>query len=189
MRDARAIRFLIVAWVATLIAAITLVVLIAKGATIARYRHDGPALLPNARLSPGQVAITDKAKLCPHADTKARRNVPRSEKLAVCLEYGISAKDCTGKTYEIDHIISLELGGSNDVSNLFPQPYLPRPGAHEKDRVENWLHGQVCTGKIPLAVAQQQIASDWYQLYLKMVAAGSSRHVAAGPSRQKRGRQ
>jgi len=162
--------YLIAAWAAILFIAVLLFALVSKGAGGVQYRHDGPALLPNARLSPGQVAITDKSKLCPHADTKARRDVPESEKLAVCLEYGISAKNCTGKTYEIDHIISLELGGSNDVVNLFPEPYLPSPGAHQKDQVENWLHQQVCTGQMPLAVAQREIAADWYQPYLKMKA-------------------
>ncbi len=136
----------------------------------AHYRHDGPALLPSARYSPGQVAITDKAKLCPHADTKARRDVPESEKLAVCREYGIAAADCNGKNYEIDHIISLELGGSNNIQNLFPQPWKPLPGARQKDKLENWLHGQVCTGKITLHSAQVLIARDWYRLYLEMGA-------------------
>jgi len=134
----------------------------------ATYRKHGPAVLPDAKYSPGQVAIRNRAKLCPHADTAARRDVPESEKKAVCLEYGISAANCTGKNYEIDHIVSLELGGSNDISNLFPQPFSPVPGAHEKDTLENWLHGQVCSGRISVAAAQRGIAADWYKLYLQM---------------------
>lgn len=34
-------------------------------------------------------------------------------------------------------------------------------GARVKDRLENWLHDQVCTGAMRLVVAQQQIAGDW----------------------------
>jgi hypothetical protein len=67
---------------------------------------------------------------------------------------------------EVDHLISLELGGSNDIKNLWPEPYLPRPGARQKDVLENWLHKQVCSGKMPLSDAQRMIATDWYAPYL-----------------------
>jgi hypothetical protein len=68
----------------------------------------------------------------------------------------------------VDHLISLELGGSNDIKNLWPQPYYPRPGAHEKDVLENWLHRQVCVGNITIERAQQAIAQDWYTAYQHM---------------------
>jgi hypothetical protein len=134
----------------------------------AHYRHDGPALLPDGNVSRGQVSIREKSKLCPHAETTALRNVTDAEKKTVCAEYGIAAAECTGANYEIDHIISLELGGSNDISNLFPQPFRPAPGAHEKDQVENWLHARVCSGGISLYAAQRLIARDWYRLYVEM---------------------
>ena len=68
--------------------------------------------------------------------------------------------------YELDHFIPLELGG-NPVSrsNLWPQAYAPVPGAHEKDKVENYLRGQVCGGQLSLAEAQRQIASDWVSVW------------------------
>ncbi len=69
----------------------------------------------------------------------------------------------------VNHLISLELGGSNDVKNLWPEPYLPLPGARQKDVLENWLHKQVCTGKMPLADAQAMISRDWYEAYLSMM--------------------
>jgi len=92
----------------------------------AHYRHDGPALLPDVRMSPGDVAIRDKSKLCPHADTTARRHVTEAEKKAVCAEYGIVPAKCSGKFLEIDHIVSLELGGSNSIRNLFRSRTNPR---------------------------------------------------------------
>ncbi len=65
-------------------------------------------------------------------------------------------------SYELDHLISLELGGNpTSPSNLWPEPYLPVPGAHEKDKVENYLHSQVCGGQMSLAQAQHVIATDW----------------------------
>jgi hypothetical protein len=75
----------------------------------------------------------------------------------------------------VDHLISLELGGSNDVKNLWPEPYEPSPGAKEKDKVENWLHAQVCAGRIPIAEAQREIAGDWYAVYERIVDSTRSR--------------
>lgn len=69
---------------------------------------------------------------------------------------------------EIDHIVSLELGGADTEENLFPQPYNPPGGlgAHAKDAVENYLHDQVCKHGMPVADAQRKIATDWYQVYI-----------------------
>jgi hypothetical protein len=51
------------------------------------------------------------------------------------------------KDYEEDHLISLELGGHpTSEKNLWPEAYKPKPGAREKDRVENFLHDEVCAG-------------------------------------------
>jgi MoxR-like ATPase len=40
--------------------------------------------------------------------------------------------------------VPLEAGGSNQLSNLFPQPASSRPGVHDKDRLENAIHHRVC---------------------------------------------
>jgi len=47
----------------------------------------------------------------------------------------------------------LELGGSNSIGNLFPEAADPRPGFHEKDKLENRLHALVCSGKMKLRTA------------------------------------
>jgi len=71
--------------------------------------------------------------------------------------------------YEEDHFISLELGGNpTDPRNLWPEPYDPRPGAKEKDVVENYLHKQVCAGVTTLGEAQKAIVTDWYKVYLQI---------------------
>jgi len=75
----------------------------------------------------------------------------------------------TSADYEEDHFISLELGGSpTDPRNLWPEPYGPKPGAREKDAVENYLHKQVCSGAMTLAQAQRAITTDWYKVYLQI---------------------
>lgn len=96
--------------------------------------------------------------------TSSIRNVPESEKLAVEAEYGMKPGHY-GRTLEIDHIVSLELGGSNDIANLYPER---APGYHAKDALENRLHSMVCTGAITLRSAQHRIASNWQALYEKV---------------------
>jgi len=87
---------------------------------------------------------------------------------------GVSAQRCNGKEVEIDHLIPLELGGSNDIKNLWPQPFEPRPGAHETDVLEGWLHGQVCRVGMSLSSAQRTVARDWVAAW-KNIALESKR--------------
>jgi len=68
--------------------------------------------------------------------------------------------------YELDHLIPLELGGSpDDVKNLWPEPYYTNPSALDKDRFENYLHNQVCSGVIDLKTAQDEIATNWVKYW------------------------
>jgi hypothetical protein len=100
--------------------------------------------------------------------------------------------------YELDHFISLELGGCPDcVTNLWPQAYgdaghpmtqparaawnrsHPKdqtvlPGALEKDKVEDHLKTEMCAGTINLARAQEIIGTDWYSCYLTITGAPAS---------------
>jgi len=80
------------------------------------------------------------------------------------LEYGL-APGHYGRSLEIDHIVSLELGGSNDLANLFPERLYAHPGYRVKDRLENKVHDLVCSGQLSLREAQRGIASDWEKLY------------------------
>jgi hypothetical protein len=82
-------------------------------------------------------------------------------------EYGMTPKPY-GSALEIDHIISLELGGSNDIANLFPERAIPAPSWRVKDKLETRLNLMVCAGAISLQAAQQQIATNWMQLYKKV---------------------
>jgi hypothetical protein len=86
-------------------------------------------------------------------------------------EYGYA--DTNPKDYEEDHLIPLELGGSpTDPNNLWPEPYqasIPDGGARSKDKVENYLREQVCSGNLGLEEAQREIAEDWYRVYTTSV--------------------
>ena len=64
--------------------------------------------------------------------------------------------------YELDHLVSLELGGSNDAGNLWPERNDHPAGAiNSKDLVENALNKAVCTHQVTLVAAQTAIATDW----------------------------
>jgi hypothetical protein len=85
-------------------------------------------------------------------------------KRSVYRAYGI-ATHAPGE-YEVDHLISLELGGSNAAANLWPQPYRTEPwNAHVKDRLENELHRRVCRAELDLGTAQREIAGNWIEAY------------------------
>lgn len=84
-------------------------------------------------------------------------------KLVVMKKYGDSDSP---KNYEFDHLISLELGGSpTSEKNLWPEPYNSSLGSYQKDRVENYLNKQVCSGSISLSQAQTEISTDWVKVY------------------------
>ncbi|MBS2538411.1 hypothetical protein KGQ20_37245 [Catenulispora sp. NF23] len=88
--------------------------------------------------------------------TKVRPPASATDKIkrAMYAAYGIA----NSTPSELDHLVSLELGGSNDTANLWPEPGpLPNP----KDTVENALHKAVCSHKVTLTAAQQAIAADW----------------------------
>lgn len=126
--------------------------------------HYYQSLFPDHSLTPGAVfAEVTEAQVCVVGYTKTVRSVPMSVKKKVFELYGIPWEDHSG--YEVDHYISLELGGSNDITNLWPEPYNPRPGARQKDVVENYLHRQVCKGEMSLREAQEAIVGDWYVIF------------------------
>lgn len=117
--------------------------------------------------TPGAILSTGtKEAICVSGYARTVRNVPESEKIQVYDEYGITHH--TAGQYEVDHLVSLELGGSNDISNLWPEAASPTPGFHEKDKVENYLHNQVCNGSISLQQAQTEIATNWLNVYHQM---------------------
>jgi hypothetical protein len=124
---------------------------------------------PDRRCSPGAYySKLKKAVICSASfRTSSIRNVPQPEKYEVEGEYGM-AQRLYGRTLEIDHIISLELGGSNDIANLFPERASPAPGYKVKDKLENKLHGLVCSGSMSLSSARAGIATNWQKLYRKV---------------------
>ena len=136
-----------------------------SGVQAAAFDPHAP-LLPNGQLTPGDVLPSDTRMICQPGYTKTVRNVPSALKNQVYKEYGITSR-APGE-YEIDHLISLELGGSNSAKNLWPESFKTMPlNAHVKDALENKLHDLACSGRISMQEAQQAIAANWEAAYVK----------------------
>ena len=126
--------------------------------------------LPDPAMTPGAVdRLVTLADLCPVAHPTAQRDATTYQKNIVFGEYGIEREpdgNRIGGPYKVDHLISLDLGGSNDLKNLWPLSYSATPwNAHRKDALENRLHALVCAGAISLTVAQAAIGADWIAAY------------------------
>jgi hypothetical protein len=123
-------------------------------------------ILPDAELTPGATLPVTADDICAPGYSRKVRDVPAEVKRGVYASYSV-ATHVPGE-YEVDHLISLELGGSNAVRNLWPESYLTSPwNAHVKDALENRLHRAVCDGVLDLAIAQHDIAKDWIVAYKK----------------------
>jgi hypothetical protein len=118
-------------------------------------------MYPNPSLTTGAVLTTDASTICAPGYSSSVRDVSAATKEQVYAEYGVSYPQPLG-AYEVDHFIPLEIGGSNDIKNLWLEPATPAPGFHQKDQFENFEHGQVCNGKISVAEAQSRMVSNWY---------------------------
>lgn len=143
--------------------------------------HVGPAdIYPDPARTPGAAnpEITQdniRETICnPRWSTKfIRPDAGYTHRLKVdqINEYGYS--DSRLRDYEEDHFIPLELGGHpTDPKNLWPEPFdtsIADGGAHTKDKVENYLHAEVCSGSLTLEQAQREITEDWYRVYTTSV--------------------
>ncbi|HEX5125361.1 MAG TPA: hypothetical protein VFW00_01345 [Rhodocyclaceae bacterium] len=85
-------------------------------------------------------------------------------KLEIMRAQGIDASHAS--EYELDHIVPLALGGHpRSLNNLMLQPWEGEDGAKKKDRLEVKLQCLVCSGQVPLVIAQQAIYDNWQAAY------------------------
>ena len=141
-----------------------------------------PGIYPNSRLTPGVVANVTQEQVLKVGFTKDARHVTDKDKWLVLVRYGLAKGDFDRaklspllRQYEIDHFISLELGGANDIRNLWPEPYAlavkgETLGARQKDVVETGLHRMMRRGSLTLRQAQAIIRKDWVRAYHEMKA-------------------
>jgi hypothetical protein len=132
--------------------------------------------LPDAAKTPGLARTgLSQAKICATKWGRDERHVTAAVKTQVFALYGYSGyqdarcvSDAHGKTCEIDHLISREVGGADDIKNLWPQAYGSTPwNAHLKDKLENHLNKEMCAGRITLQEARDSLLDDWRVAYRK----------------------
>lgn len=135
-----------------------------------RVRADGPK--PKIALTPGEARPITVAEVCSRPDAEViRRDIPEDMRRRVFIAYGIRSPGAD--QYEVDYLITPDLGGTESIRNLWPQPYSARWNAHVKDQLEQRLHDLVCGGKMDLATAQHEIATDWIAAWKKYVGTGA----------------
>lgn len=145
-----------------------LAVLIISSRTVSA---EGPK--PKSRLTPGETRPVSLVEICgapetgQTADQDSDRRIPPETRRVVFHEYGMDPAQASA--YEVDYLITPELGGATTLRNLWPQPYSARWNARVKDRLEHRLHQLVCQGKVELATAQHDISTDWISAYRKYV--------------------
>jgi anti-sigma factor RsiW len=121
---------------------------------------------PDLRLTPGATLPVSQSQVCGAEADRTTAAVPVSLKRKVFEEYGVAASQ--PDAYEVDYLITPELGGAMDIRNLWPEPYEDTVwNAHVKDQLEERLHRLVCRGDVDLATAQHDISTDWIAAYRK----------------------
>ena len=134
--------------------------------------------LPDPACTPGNIfPNTTVAQVCVPGYSATVRDVSVETKSLVYAEYEVE-HHVTGD-WEVDHLIPLSIAGSNDISNLWPEPASPTPGFHQKDDVELYVLRLVCAGSLPLADAQRAVATNWLAVYAQMTGAAAGAPVAA----------
>lgn len=106
--------------------------------------------MPDPTLTPGSIASVRLSRPSYGTESEYRWYA------AAMWRYGIPR--ASWRLYELDHRIPLCLDGSNDLTNLWPQP---KAEAARKDDLEIKLCREVDDGAIALHDAQAVFFGDW----------------------------
>jgi hypothetical protein len=150
-----------------------LAVLAVVACAFSAWGQEAP-IMPNADTTPGftNPDVTQAnihSTICVSGWTKTIRppaSYTTALKIKQLAEGGYT--DVNPSDYEEDHLVSLEIGGHpTDPRNLWPEIWDGDWGAHRKDRLENRLKTEVCSGRLPLIDAQDMIRRDWRAAYCR----------------------
>ncbi len=149
--------------IALAVAAAVVVLVVSK--PFSRQSPGPPAsALPVSALTPGAVSDMTAADLCGGA--RPSRVVTVAARQQVLRNYRMD--DVSEDRYELDALVTPELGGTTEAGNLWPQRYdLPVWNARVKDQLETLLPKLVCRRQLQLSQAQRDIATDWIAAYKK----------------------
>ena len=116
------------------------------------------ALIPDAKLTPGRVAVSEKD----------RQGVTLAMEKTVFRRYHLPWE--RRAEFRIDHLIPVELGGADTIDNLWPQKIRARPyGPDRKKLLTEIFLEKIRSGKMTLAQAQEEIRRDWIDAFIDHV--------------------
>jgi hypothetical protein len=143
-------------------ALVVLVVFTLPGMTV-EYRP-----LPNPKLTPGVADKNATRKIiCGNSDPQPSNiTVALRHQVFVAYRLGGDADPyCKPKGCEVDRLIGSQLGGTDDLRNLWPQPISGAWNLAMKNRIQKRLKREVCRGRLSLEAAQWAISQDWTAVY------------------------
>ena len=124
------------------------------------------AQLPSSFQTPGNKSKANEAQVCAAGYEASVKPMAKWQRDQALERYGKRPEDFTG---ELDHLIPLSLGGTNDPDNLWPLPANKDMGPEQKKALDAKLHELVCNKTIKLKDAQDSIKKDWVKAYNEYV--------------------
>lgn len=124
-------------------------------------------VVPRHNLTPGETVSASLADVCAVGfPTETTITIPTSLQRNVFARYGLT--DPSPREFQVDFLISPDLGGATTARNLWPEPSGAMPwNARVKDRLETKLKTMVCSGSLDLTKAQSDLANNWIAAYKK----------------------
>lgn len=135
-------------------------------AAVAAIPAMAAAQLPSVFQTPGAKGKASEAQVCAADFEASAKPVAKWQRDQALERYGKRPEDFTG---ELDHLIPVSLGGSNDPDNLWPLPENKDMGPEQKKALEVKLHQLVCDKTLKLKDAQDAIRKDWVKAYNQYV--------------------
>jgi anti-sigma factor RsiW len=151
--------------IAATVAAVAAIALFVRAEPRRAARSVERDALPIASLTPGATWDVSPQELC-NGIEREQRPIPVDLRQQVLHDYQMET--VSPDDYELDYLITPELGGAPVARNLWPQRYTSRVwNARVKDQLERLLPRLVCDQRVALDTAQRDIAADWIAAYKK----------------------
>jgi hypothetical protein len=129
------------------------------------------AQLPSSFQTPGNKSKANEAQVCAADYEASVKPIAKWQRDQAIERYGRRPEDFTG---ELDHLIPLSLGGTNDPDNVWPMPPSKIMGPEQKKALDLKLHQLVCDKTLKLKDAQDAIKKDWVKAYNQYVRGGTA---------------
>ena len=125
------------------------------------------AQLPNSYATPGATTKASAKDICAAGYEASVKPVAGWQKTAALEKYGVRPESFNG---DLDHLVPVSLGGSNDPENLWPMHTSGDMTREAKTQLADKLKLMVCDGKMSLKDAQNAFKKDWTKAYKQYTA-------------------